>query len=106
MEIALEQLQRRHPKLRARIGPGTDGKLCYHVTGAPNPIPFELSDCEEDEIPWREESSRLLHTDLPAEGPMAAVSVVRRSPTLLPSAMATFIPSTDAAKRRRRAPPR
>jgi len=77
LAAALEQLQRRHPKLRAVIAPGADGRLQYRFDRAAPPIPFEIIDCSEVETPWRETTRRILQTGLPPGGPMAAVTVLR-----------------------------
>ena len=74
---ALERLQRRHPKLRAVIAPGSGGRSRYQFDQLAAPIPFEITDCDEGESPWREETRRLLELDSPPAGPLAAVSVLR-----------------------------
>lgn len=77
LAAALEQLQRRHPKLRAVIEPGADGMLRYQFKPAAPPIPFDIIDCHGLETPWRETTRRLQQTCLPANGPLAAVTVLR-----------------------------
>jgi hypothetical protein len=74
---ALGRLQRRHPKLRALVAQGADGRLRYRFEPATPPIPFEIIDCYEAETPWRETTRRILQTDFPATGPLAAVTVLR-----------------------------
>ncbi len=77
LKDALEQLQHRHPKLRARIVEGADGRLRYRFDGALSPIPFEITDWEGEESPWRDEARRLLEIDLTSAASLAAVSVLR-----------------------------
>jgi Condensation domain len=77
LAIALQQLQQRHPKLRATIAPGADRRPRYQFDRRPQPIPFEIRDFEERTTPWREETRRLLQIRFPATGPMAAVTVLR-----------------------------
>jgi hypothetical protein len=77
LAAALEQLQRRHPKLRAAIALGADGLLRYQFKSLAPPIPLEIIDCYEAETPWRETTRRLQQTNLSANGPLAAVTVLR-----------------------------
>jgi hypothetical protein len=77
LAAALDRLQRRHPKLRALVAQGADGRLRYRFDRAAPPIPFEIIDCYEAETPWRETTRRILQTGLPATGPLAAVTVLR-----------------------------
>jgi len=74
---ALAQLQRRHPKLRAPIAEGADGRLRYRLDRDVPPIPFEIIDCHGAETPWREETRRLLGMDLRSTGAAAAVTVLK-----------------------------
>jgi len=80
LATALRHLQRRHPKLRAVIAQGSDGRLRYEFEdSAPPPIPFEIMDYKEEDLPWREGVRQLLQTDWQA-GPLAAVTVLRSRP--------------------------
>jgi Condensation domain len=74
---ALTRLQRRHPKLRAAIVRGRDGRNRYHFDPPPPPIPFEIADYDTEETPWREETRRLLKVGFPAAGPLAGVTILR-----------------------------
>ena len=74
---ALDRLQRRHPKLRAVMIRGSDGRHRYHFDQVAPPIPFQITDHEEGEPPWREEARRLLHIGPPPDGSLAAVTVMR-----------------------------
>src|SRR3954451_10674014 len=62
---ALERLQRRHPKLRAVIIQGPDGRHRYHFDQTTPPIPFQITDYEEGEPAWREAARRLMHISPP-----------------------------------------
>lgn len=75
LERALLDLQRRHPRLRARIVRGEDS-ASFEILSAPAPIPFTLQDYE-GEPPWQQEAYRLMWTPFPEEGPLAAVAVLR-----------------------------
>lgn len=78
LATALVHLQRRHPKLRAVIAEGSDGRLRYRFEhSAPPPIPFQITDYDEDDVPWREEVRRLLEIPFPPAGPLVAVTVLR-----------------------------
>ncbi len=80
LAIAVRSLQRRHPKLRAKISEAKDGRLYYVFPNPPLPIPYEIKDYAGVELPWREETRRILESKLPSEGPLAHVLVLR-SPT-------------------------
>ena len=77
LATALQQLQQRHPKLRAAIAEGADGRLRYQFPQTVPPIPFEIADYYQGETHWREAARRLLDTELPASGPLARASVLR-----------------------------
>jgi len=77
LAAALRRVQHRHPKLRAVIAQGSDGRRRYVFDTAAPPIPFEVKDYEEAEPPWREETRRLLQSSFPSAGPLAAVTVLR-----------------------------
>ena len=77
---ALDQVQRRHPKLRAVVAEGADGRLHYQFDHAASPIPFEIIDNYETETPWRETARRILQSNFPAGGPFAAITVLRNRP--------------------------
>jgi len=77
LKTALLTLQRRHPKLRAKIVDGDDGRLRYVFQNPRLPIPYEIQDYDGVEFPWREEARRVLERKLPVEGPLAAVVVLR-----------------------------
>ena len=76
LTAALYRLQCRHPKLRAAIVDGPHGRLRYEF-GPASPIPFDISDHEDGEFPWRQTAHRLMHVSFPASGPLMAVSVLR-----------------------------
>lgn len=77
LTAALQQLQRRHPKLRAAIVGGDHGRLHFKFDQVTPFIPFEVIDYDEDEAPWREETRRLMQGRFPAAGPLVAVTVLR-----------------------------
>ena len=77
LAAALKTLQQRHPKLRARIELGTDLRHRYKLSEAAKPIPVEITDCNEADTPWREQTRRLMEVDFPADGPLASVRVLR-----------------------------
>ena len=77
LATALGRLQQRHPKLRAAVNRGDDGRRWYSFNSTPRLIPFELKEYDGEEAPWREEMRRLLGVHLPAAGPMLALGVLR-----------------------------
>lgn len=77
LRVALESLQRRHPKLRAVVARGSDGLLRYEFEAAASPIPFRIETYSDDEVPWREEARQLLQFAFPTTGPFAAVTTLR-----------------------------
>lgn len=74
---ALLALQQRHPKLRAIIDQGPDGRPQYQFNQSVPPIPFEIKDYNQPELPWREETRRLLQIAFPEGGPLVMVTVLR-----------------------------
>jgi len=76
LTVALKRLQQRHPKLRATIADG-DGRLRYEFEDEAPPIPFEITDYGDEELPWRQETRRLMQIGFAAVGPLAAVGVLR-----------------------------
>lgn len=80
MRSALQQLQQRHPKLRAVIVRGDDGVLRYDFGRPVQPIPFEIKDYDQGEAPFREEARRMLQSEFPAGGPLVMVTVLRNGP--------------------------
>ena len=77
LALALEELQKRHPKLRSVIVNGAGGELRYEFGETGPPIPFEIIDCGEAGMPWRESTRRLLHSELRQGESLAAVTVLR-----------------------------
>jgi hypothetical protein len=77
LEAALRGLQRRHPKLRARISEGVDGRRRYEFDAPPPPIPFHITDHQGEESPWREEMRRLFQKPFAATGPVVEIGVLR-----------------------------
>jgi hypothetical protein len=78
LRAALATLQMRHPKLRARIVGAADGRHAFEISADHPPIPFDLRDIDSDDLPWEEESSRMLAARLdPAIDPLARVVVLR-----------------------------
>lgn len=77
---ALRRLQRRHPKLRARVVQDDDGRERYHFDEGAAPIPLEISDYQDGDLRWREAMRRLVSVPSPPLGPVAAVSVLRCQP--------------------------
>lgn len=75
---ALAVAQKRHPRLRARIGKGSDGKPCYEMLSAMTPLELRIKDVDADPLPWAEESLSLVaeHFDLSA-GPLCRVVLLR-----------------------------
>ncbi len=74
---AIDHLQQRHPKLRAEVVRGPDGRLRYRSGRTAPPIRREIKDYEGHECPWREEGVRLLQIPTPAAGPFIAITVFR-----------------------------
>lgn len=75
---ALACLQARHPKLRATIVAAAGGRHAFAVAAEPAPIPFEVKDFPTANLPWQEESERLLESPLnPATDPLTRVLVLR-----------------------------
>jgi hypothetical protein len=78
LRMALAMLQTRHPKLRSRIVQSSGGRHAFEITGDCPPLPFEVKDVQIGNLPWREESSRLLCASLdPATDPLVRVVVLR-----------------------------
>jgi hypothetical protein len=77
LRAALQHVQQRHPKLRARIAEGSDGRPRYEFEPPAPPIPFEITDHDDTASLWREEMRRLLRRPFAAVGPVAAISVLR-----------------------------
>lgn len=77
---ALRRLQRRHPKLRARVVQDYDGRERYHFDDGAAPIPLEITDYDHGDLRWREEMSRLVSAPSPPLGPLAAVCLLRCRP--------------------------
>jgi len=75
---ALAALQRRHPRLRARIVPDAEGRHCYEILDRVPPIPLEIKDFPDDELPWEAEGLAVVaeRFDLSA-GPFLRVKVLR-----------------------------
>jgi hypothetical protein len=78
LTLALARLQARHPKLRAIIIRRHDGRHHYQFDRPAPPIPLDVVDYDDGNSPWREEARRLVQVRFPAEGPLAAVAVLRR----------------------------
>ena len=78
LRAALATLQMRHPKLRARIVGAADGRHAFEIPADHPPIPFDVKDIDSGDLPWEEESSRMLAARLdPAIDPLARVVVLR-----------------------------
>lgn len=73
---ALQQLQRRHPKLRATVAHADDGRQWFHFDGCAPPIPFRITDYE-GASPWRNEARGLFAVVFSGSGPLAALTVLR-----------------------------
>ena len=69
----LDELQRRHPPLRARIA--RDRRRYRFVYDVTNPIPLRLA-ARHDEDSWQREVEELLNTRLPTGGPPVAATLV------------------------------
>jgi len=77
LEIALNRLQHRQPKLRAAVAQMSRGRSQLRFEQDTPPIPFQIKDHAEREGPWREETRRLFETTFPEMGPLVAVTVLR-----------------------------
>jgi hypothetical protein len=78
LERALLMLQRRHPKLRARICVNADGLSCFEVLESPPVIPLRVKDFETDNVPWQAETIESISAKLSTEtGPLCQVKVLR-----------------------------
>jgi len=77
LTVALRQLQRRHPKLRATLTPGPQGRSQYRFHEVAPAIPLAVVDYDEGEPAWREEAARMLRPGDGASGPLVEVSVLR-----------------------------
>ncbi len=71
---ALDEVQRRHPPLRARIE--RDRRRYRFVYDVTDPIPLRVADRDAEES-WQREVEDLLNTRLPAGGPPIAATLVR-----------------------------
>ncbi|MFH0907922.1 MAG: condensation domain-containing protein [bacterium] len=77
LRVALSRLQRRHPKLRARVIQSA-GRRCYDMCSDPPAIPFEIKDYETGPTPLMEEAYRALCWKMDVTiGPMARMLVLR-----------------------------
>ncbi len=74
---AVDHLQQRHPKLRAEVVRGADGRLRYDSGRVAPPIVREIKDYEGQECSWREETRRLLQLPIPDGVPFVAFTVFR-----------------------------
>lgn len=80
LERALLMLQRRHPKLRARIRMNADRIPCFQVVESMPAIPLQIKDFETDELPWQAEAIESLDTKFDMEtGPLCRVKVLRNA---------------------------
>lgn len=77
LRVALQQLQQRHPKLRSGVALESDQHWYYRFETLPGPIPFEIKDFDEAEMPWRDEARRLTMRRFSPGEPLAAVAVLR-----------------------------
>src|SRR5262249_21994621 len=77
MVSALQQLQRKHPKLRAVIVQENNGRLRYDFGPAVQPIPFEIRDYDAGEAPFREEARRMLESEFQVGAPLLLVTALR-----------------------------
>ena len=77
LETALLGLQRRHPKLQARITQTADGTLFYAFPEPTPRIPYAVREYDGIHFPWREETRRVLESPFQAGGPLASVVVLR-----------------------------
>jgi hypothetical protein len=59
---------------------GGDGRPRYEFDRNGPPIPFTITDYDEGEPPWREETCRMLRARFPVAGPLAAITVFRSRP--------------------------
>lgn len=74
---ALARLQLRHPKLRAGVSGGPDGRRFFVVRNPPPPIPFVYKDGEAGATPWPEEVRAALRAGFDrAAGPLARAHVL------------------------------
>lgn len=78
LRIALSSLQRRHPKLRARVVKSADGQRCFELADPPPPIPVEMRDYDAEPLPWMEETHRRFSEKMDvAAGPLARMLILR-----------------------------
>ncbi|NIM96705.1 MAG: hypothetical protein GTO24_01070, partial [candidate division Zixibacteria bacterium] len=78
LKVALVMLQKRHPRLRARFGVDCDGNPCFLVSETAPPIPLELKDFQDRELPWKAEGLQSVSTPFDTRlGPLCRVKVLR-----------------------------
>lgn len=74
---ALAVVQKRHPRLRARIAPGPDGKMCFEVHPSFAPIPLQFKSFDTEELPWSDEAHRVLEEEFSDGEPMCRLAVLQ-----------------------------
>ena len=75
---ALEMLQARHPKLRSGIFVDKDGKSYFRVLEHGPPIPLQIVDFDEEELPWEKEALSLISQKVNVEtGPLCLAKVLQ-----------------------------
>ena len=74
---ALAILQKRHPRLRARIVTSKSGRACYEVSPSMSPIPVFVKRFPAQELPWASEAQRSLEIDFNPQGPLVHVTVLQ-----------------------------
>lgn len=74
---ALAVAQKRHPRLRARIAPGPQGKMGFEIHSQFAPILFRYKTFETAELPWAEEAHLELEEPFPDSHPMCRIAVLQ-----------------------------
>jgi hypothetical protein len=76
---ALVRTARRQPRLRAGVGRDRRGGHAFHFADDAAPIPVDIVECGEGELPWREAVHDFMSWEFRSCGPLAAVKVLGSS---------------------------
>lgn len=87
---ALALVQKRHPRLRARIVTGPDGRPIYEVLATMAPIPVRFVKLDAEELPWATHAQRAVETDFQEGGPLCHVTVLESTVRPISEIVMTF----------------
>jgi hypothetical protein len=87
---ALSVLQKRHPRLRARIVVGEDRRAYYEVAPVMAPVPVRYRQFDSEELPWAAEAQAALNTEFDECGPLCHVTVLQSGVCPISEMVLTF----------------